>query len=155
MTTAKPAKAVLDASLLLVHEDLEQTLKRTTLPAYDGGRLMDDPASATYDSWHFKAVGKPESHDLAFRIWRLPKPELDTRWAELKSGLPNVTAAAPIGAASAFQAHEPAARIHGQGFYDQRRRVIVLVTCGADLCTTPDEARAFASLIYSRLGRLR
>ena len=152
---AKQLDGILDASQLLVREDLEATLKRPTLPPYEGERLMGDPASATYDSWHFKAIGQPESHDIAFRVWRLPKPELETRWDELKHALPNVTAAARIGAAQAFEAHEPGARILGHGFYDKRHGVIVLVTCGADLCTTPAEARAFATLIHGRLARLR
>jgi hypothetical protein len=147
------SEPLLDASLLLVQDDLAATLRRTT-PAFEAGRLADEPASASYDSWHFKATGQPESHDLAFRIWRLPATELDTKWQDLKTGLPNVVDAAPIAGARAFNAREPGDKIFGHAFHDKQRRVIVLVTCGTDLCKTTDEARAFATLIHGRLGRL-
>ena len=38
---------------------------------FEIGKLTDLPTTEFYDSRHFKAAGKPESFDVALRVWRL------------------------------------------------------------------------------------
>jgi hypothetical protein len=120
---------------------------------YDG--LSDEPDTATYSSQHFKALGRPESWDVALRVWRLESAKAQERYEELLTQLPGVTEKDEI-ASRSFIAVENAQgnEIRGVGFLDGPRGIVVLLTCGAGQCTTVDDASALATGIYSKLKQL-
>ena len=61
---------------------------------YDGGfetgPLSDEPDTATYSSQHFKALGRPETWDVAIRLWRLDPGKAQERYEELLTQLPGI-----------------------------------------------------------------
>ena len=60
--------------------------------AFEVGKLTDLPSTEFYDSRHFKAVGKPESFDVALRIWALGTVGAEAQFRKLQSDLPAATA---------------------------------------------------------------
>jgi hypothetical protein len=141
------------AAQLLNDSDIKARTK------YDGqfetGPLSDEPDTASYSSQHFKALGRPESWDVALRVWRLDAAKAQERYEELLTQLPGVTEKDEIGSRS-FVAVENTQgnEIRGVGFLDGTRGIVVLLTCGASQCTTVDDAAALASGIYAKLKQL-
>src|SRR5215207_7262134 len=137
------------AAQLLTEADIK---KRTR---YDGGfetgPLADEPDTATYSSQHFKALGRPESWDIAIRMWRLDPAKAQDRYDELLTQLPN-TAEKDDVATRSFQASE--GDIRGFGFLDAPRGIVVFINCGSNQCTSPDDTTALARIIYDRVKQL-
>jgi hypothetical protein len=137
------------AAQLLTEADIK---KRTR---YDGnfetGPLADEPDTATYSSQHFKALGRPESWDLAIRMWRLDPGKAQDRYDELLTQLPNTAETDEVGTRS-FGASE--GEIRGYGFLDSPRGVVVFINCGTNQCTSPDDTTALARIIYDRIKQL-
>ncbi len=138
----------LDASLLLTTADLASQLRRT-LPRFERARLGDEPPSATYDSVHHRAVGRPERYDVAVRVWRRSPAELDTRWSEL---LPLATRTGRELGDASFRARD--AGIRGIGVLDRAAGVTFLITCGVALCRTDAELLGLARRVHGRIGAL-
>lgn len=134
------------AAQLLTDADIKARTK------YDGqfetGPLSDEPDTATYSSQHFKALGRPETWDVAIRVWRLESAKAQERYDELLNSLPGITEKDEL-ASRSFIATEN--EIRGVGFLDGPRGVVVLITCGTNQCTSPEDAGALASTVYSRL----
>ncbi|MBV8758226.1 MAG: hypothetical protein JO257_13145, partial [Deltaproteobacteria bacterium] len=122
---------------------------------YDGnfetGPLSDEPDTATYSSQHFKALGRPETFDVAIRVWRLEPGKAQERYDELLTQLPGIQEKDEI-ASRSFLATEN--DIRGIGFLDAPRGVVVLLTCGTSQCNTPEDAIALAQGIYNKLKSL-
>lgn len=137
------------AAQLLTEADIK---KRTR---YDGnfetGPLADEPDTATYSSQHFKALGRPESWDIALRMWRLDPGKAQDRYDELISQLPNTTEKDEVGTRS-FVASE--GEIRGFGFLDAPRGIVVFINCGSNQCTNPEDTTALARIIYDRIRQL-
>ena len=137
------------AAQLLTDADIK---KRTR---YDGGfetgPLSDEPDTATYSSQHFKALGRPESWDIAIRMWRLDPGKAQDRYEELLSQLPNTAEKDEVGTRS-FSATE--GDIRGYGFIDAPRGIVLFINCGSNQCTGPDDAAALAKTIYDRVKQL-
>ena len=55
---------------------------------FETGPLSDEPDTATYSSQHFKALGRPETFDVAIRLWRLEPAKAQERYEELLTQLP-------------------------------------------------------------------
>ena len=76
------------AAQLLTETDIKARTK------YDGGfetgPLSDEPDTSTYSSQHFKALGRPETWDVAIRVWRLEPGKAQERYDELLTQLPGV-----------------------------------------------------------------
>ena len=134
------------AAQLLTDVDIKQRTK------YDGqfetGPLSDEPDTATYSSQHFKALGRPETWDVAIRLWRLDPGKAQERYEELLTQLPGIQETDAI-ASRSFVANEN--DIRGVGFLDGTRGVVVLLTCGANQCTSPEDATSLANGIYAKL----
>ena len=144
-----PARApILDASVLVTASDLAVVLKRP-VPELETGVLADEPATATYASWHFRAKTESEAFDLAVRIWRVSDPA--TRYKQLQTDLPRVSPWGKL-ASQSFTAEESG--IMAVGFLDQTSRAVVLVTCGRSLCSSVADVQAVATLYHQRLDRL-
>jgi len=137
------------AAQLLSDTDIKARTK------YDGqfetGPLSDEPDTATYSSQHFKALARAETWDVAIRLWRLEPAKAQERYEELLSQLPGVTEKDDI-ASRSFIANEN--DIRGVGFLDGTRGVVVLMTCGANQCTSMDDATSLAQGIYNKLKQL-
>ena len=131
----------------------EQDIKGRT--KYDGtfetGPLSDEPDTATYSSQHFKAIGRPETWDVAIRLWRLEPGKAQERYDELLTQLPGIAEKDDI-ASRSFIATET--EIRGIGFLDAPRGVVVLITCGTNQCSSNDDAVAIANVVYGRLKTL-
>jgi len=137
------------AAQLLREADIKARTK------YDGGfetgPLSDEPDTATYSSQHFKALGRPETWDVAVRLWRLDPGKAQERYDELLTQLPGITERDDI-ANRSFVAAE--GDIRGIGFLDGPRGIVMLLTCGANQCTNPDDANALAKIVYDRIKQL-
>ena len=122
---------------------------------YDGGfetgPLNDDPDTATYSSQHFKALGRPQTFDVAVRVWQLEPGEAQKRYGALLDSLPGVEERNEI-ANRSLRASEN--QIHGVAFLDGQRGLVVLITCGADQCKSIDVAVTLANHIYGVVKKL-
>jgi hypothetical protein len=137
------------AAQLLAEGDIKARTK------YDGGfetgPLSDEPDTATYSSQHFKALGRPETFDVAIRMWRLDPGQAQERYEELLTQLPGTTEKDDVGSRS-FVASE--GEIRGVGLLDAPRGVVILITCGSNQCVSNDDASALAKIVYERLKSL-
>jgi len=137
------------AAQLLTEADIK---KRTRYDgAFETGPLADEPDTATYSSQHFKALGRPESWDIALRMWRLDPAKAQDRYDELLAQLPNTTEKDEVGTRS-FSASE--GEIRGYGFLDAPRGIVLFINCGSNQCTGPDDAAALSKIIYDRIKQL-
>jgi hypothetical protein len=118
---------------------------------FETGPLSDEPDTATYSSQHFKALNRPETWDVAIRMWRLEPGKAQERYEELLTQLPGVTERDDV-ASRSFVANEN--EIRGVGFLDGPRGIVILITCGANQCTSPDDTTALAQGVYSKLRQL-
>lgn len=137
------------AAQLLTDVDIKARTK------YDGqfetGPLSDEPDTATYSSQHFKALGRPETWDVAIRVWRLDPGKAQERYDELMTQLPGVSEKDEV-ASRSFQASE--GDIRGVGFLDGQRGVVVLITCGVSQCASVDDAVFLEQIVYAKLKAL-
>ncbi len=137
------------AAQLLTEADIKARTR------YDGGfetgPLSDEPDTVQYSSQHFKALGRPETWDVAVRVWRLEADKAQERYDELLTQLPGITETDAI-ATRSFTASEN--DIRGVGFLDAPRGIVVLMTCGSNQCISQDDAGALAQIIYGRIKTL-
>jgi hypothetical protein len=122
---------------------------------YDGqfetGPLGDEPDTATYSSQHYKALGRPETWDVALRLWRLDPGAAQERYDELSGQLPGIEERNEI-ASRSFRALE--GEIVGIAFLDGPRGLVVLLTCGKSQCATTEDATALGRGIHERIKAL-
>jgi hypothetical protein len=137
------------AAQLLTETDIKQRTKFDG--SFETGPLSDEPDTAEYSSQHFKALNRPETYDIAIRLWRLEPGKAQERYEELLGSLPGTTEQDSI-ANRSFSALEN--DIRGIGFLDAPRGVVVLMTCGTNQCTSPDDASALANVVYGRIKQL-
>ena len=142
------------AAQLLSEGDIKARTK------YDGGfetgPLSDEPDTAAYSSQHFKALGRPETWDVALRLWRLEGPQAEDRYEELLGSLPDAVQKDDI-ASKSFIATEklPTGEvIRGVGFLDAARGLVVLLTCGQDQCSSPEDVAALGATVYGKIKAL-
>lgn len=137
------------AAQLLTETDIKARTKFDG--TFETGPLSDEPDTASYSSQHFKANGRPETFDVALRLWRLEPGAAQSRYEELLSQLPNITEKDDV-ASKSFQANEN--DIRGIGFVDVPRGVVVLLTCGTSQCSSMEDATSLANTIYKKLKDL-
>jgi hypothetical protein len=137
------------AAQLLTETDIKARTKFDG--GFETGPLSDEPDTATYSSQHFKALGRPETWDVALRLWRLEPGKAQERYDELLTQLPGISERDDVGSRS-FVANEN--DIRGVGFLDAPRGIVVLLTCGSNQCLTQDDASAMAQVIYGRIKSL-
>lgn len=135
-----------------------QLLTETDIKAqtrYDGsfetGPLGDEPDTSAYSSQHYKALGRPESFDIAVRMWRSDAGGAQARYEELRTSLEKVDERDEI-ASKSLRAIE--GDIRGVAFLDGPRGLVVLLTCGASQCATMEDAVALARKAHDRIERL-
>jgi hypothetical protein len=137
------------AAQLLTDADIKARTKYEG--QFETGPLSDEPDTATYSSQHFKALGRPETWDVAIRVWRLDSAKATERYEELLTQLPGVQEKDDV-ASRSFVANEN--DIRGVGFLDGPRGVVVLITCGVNQCTSTDDTTSLAQTVHTRLKQL-
>jgi len=137
------------AAQLLADTDIKARTKFDG--SFETGPLSDEPDTATYSSQHFKALGRPETWDVAVRVWRLEPGKAQERYEELLTSLPGSSEKDGV-ATRSFIASEN--EIRGVGFLDTPRGIVVLLTCGTNQCLSQDDVSALAQVVYARLRAL-
>jgi len=137
------------AAQLLGEADIKKRTKYDG--AFETGPLQDEPDTASYSSQHFKALGRPETWDIAIRMWKLEPGKAQERYEELLTQLPGIVEKDDV-ASRSFAATE--GEIKGIGFLDAPRGIVILITCGASQCTSIDDALAMAKLAYDKVKSL-
>ncbi len=125
--------------------------------AFETGPLGDQPDTDRYSSQHFKAMGRPESADIAVRLWKLPLKAAKARYQSFIDSLPNTQQTNEIATRSLRAVERNAKRrfdIHGIAFIDEKRGVVMLMTCGETQCTTADKAAAIGVKMHEKIKRL-
>jgi hypothetical protein len=117
--------------------------------AFEIGKLTDLPSTEFYDSRHFKATGKPETYDVALRVWLLGTTAAEAQYRKLLGELPGATTADEIGDASLRAKTQ---QVGGVAFLLRERGAVVSVTCGVNQC--PDSAMVLrlAKLVESHIS---
>lgn len=115
---------------------------------FETGPLGDEPDTAQYSSFHLRALDRPESFDVALRLWKLDPADAQSRYGQLLDSLPSSEERDEI-ADRSLRAAE--GEIRGVAFLDGKRGAVVLLTCGVAQCRTADEAAAIARRVYERL----
>lgn len=142
------AKRRLDAGVLLSSDDVRAITGYTG--EFKRGRLSG-PSSDTYDTFHLRAIDKPERYDVAIRLWRLGDNKLEEKYEEVLNALPGSKQDDKVGDRS-FTVLQ--GEIIGLGFYDRTWSALVLVTCGKGQCSKSGHLLALATKIASRLNLL-
>jgi hypothetical protein len=119
--------------------------------SFETGPLADEPDTAIYSSQHFKALGRPETFDVALRVWRSDAGAAQERYDELASSLPGVKQTDEI-ASKSIRASE--SEIRGVAFLDGPRGLVVLLTCGRGQCASDEDAVALAHIVDARIEQL-
>jgi hypothetical protein len=118
---------------------------------FEIGRLTDLPSTEFYDSRHFKAAGKPESYDVALRVWLLGAAGAESQYRKLLGELPGAKTADEIGDASL---RAKTAEVTGIAFLMRDRGAVVSVTCGVAQCPDPEMVVRLGKLVESHLSEL-
>jgi hypothetical protein len=141
--------AYLVAAQLLTADDVKE------ITGFDGdfetGPLGDEPDTTTYSSQHLKALSRPETYDVALRLWRLDPTEAQQRYGALADSLPGVEEHNEI-ADRSLRATE--GNIFGVAFLDARRGVVALLTCGHGQCDSVVTAEKLARSVHQRIEKL-
>jgi len=140
---------LLDASELLDEDDIEE------VTGYNGGfrvaRLKGMPRTARYDSRHFRAEGKTQRFDAAYRVWRLKARAAERRYTKLLATYPKAQPKDELGDRS-FRSQDK--DIDALVWLVKKSGVVVALTCGRDLCKTPKKLLMVAKTIHDRLNQL-
>jgi hypothetical protein len=118
---------------------------------FEVGKLTDLASTEFYDSRHFKAAGKPESFDVALRVWLLGAAGAEAQYRKLLGELPGAKAADEIGDASL---RAKTGDVAGLAFLLRDRGAVVSVTCGVSQCPDPEMILRLGKLVESHLGEL-
>jgi hypothetical protein len=139
----------LAAALVLAEKDLR------AITGFDGafetGPLNDEPDTDLYSSQHFRALGQPETFDVAVRVWKLDSATAQERYGELLTTLPDAKEVNEI-ADRSMRATEQ--QIYGVGFLDAKRGVVVLMTCGQSQCKSIDMLVALGRKAHENVKRI-
>ncbi len=131
----------------------EAQIKKIT--KYDGrfetGPLGDQPDTSSYSSQHFKAIGRPESFDIAIRVWKVGLSAAQKRYARLLEDLPGASTTNEI-ADRSLRATQ--GDIFGVAFLDARRGVVVLMTCGQGQCSSSEDAANIGKKMHENVKKL-
>jgi hypothetical protein len=89
---------------------------------------------------------------MVVRVWRGSAAEMQKQWDEIRTSLPQPVKLDRRIADATLEASQTG--IVGIGFLDRRAAVVVLITCGTDLCKSVDEVLALARLAHGRVDRI-
>lgn len=141
---------LLEADVLLSADELK------AMTGYGGeftlDKLADLPQTSTYDSRHFRAVGKPESYDAAIRVWKLPTAQAaEARYAAVLKEVPNAEVRDELGDRS-LRGYD--GKILAAATLDREHHVVLQLTCGVDQCRDLDQVVALLKQVLARVDRI-
>lgn len=147
---AAPASEWLDATALLSPDDIRL---RTGYPdAFEISDITDLDRKSFYHGVHFQAVGREESYDLAFRVWKVPPGGLDPVVATIVETMGPIKPTSEITPETWVLAAEG---VHAVAFVDRDAQVGVMLSCGANQCADVETAIILAKTIHRNLDKLR
>ncbi len=146
---ARKSKGPLVLSRLIDESDLDVLFGGSL--TFKVGRLSTMKPTKDSDSLHFEAVGKPQTYDLALRVWRYPAAELVRKYQSLMRLYPGSRIVNQVGNQSFVAGND---RILAHVFLSKSDGVLVSVTCGKDLCRDHKGLLKVVRLVQGRLGRL-
>ena len=138
----------LDASVLLSSDDVREVTGYSG--QFTAGRLAGERSSG-YDSFHLRAVERPERYDVALRLWRPGAGKLNGRYEELLNTLPGSKQNDEV-ADRSFTVRQ--GEILGLGFLDRAREAVVLLTCGRGQCTKESQLLELGQRVAKNLSKL-
>jgi hypothetical protein len=140
---------VVVAAQLLTQQDVKNVTKYDA--TFETGPLQDEPDTSVYSSQHFKAVARPETWDVAVRLWQLPAGKAVEQYDSLLGLTATPVQKDDIGSKSFITTVD---QIRAVGFMDVPRGAVVMLTCGTSQCVTEDQAIALTRLVYDRVKQL-
>jgi hypothetical protein len=149
-TPAKPSpdRPLLDASSLISSDEVR------SITGYQGefsSERLAGPRSESYDTFHLRAIGKPERYDVAVRVWRIGANLLESKYKELLESLPGSKQTGEIGQRSFVVLQ---GEILGLGFLERGSSTVLLLTCGRGQCTQEKQIVEIGKLVEKNLSRL-
>ncbi|MDY0002936.1 MAG: carboxypeptidase-like regulatory domain-containing protein [Polyangia bacterium] len=139
---------LLDASSLLDEDDLEEITG--SAGPFQADRLPDLPRSPRYDSLHFRAEGKSQRFDSAYRVWKLGR-DAEKHYVKLLAAYPQTKPDDRLGERS-FQSQSE--HVLARVWLARSPGVVVSLTCGRDLCKDFEVLEKLAQVIHRRLEQL-
>ncbi|MCB9713677.1 MAG: carboxypeptidase regulatory-like domain-containing protein [Myxococcales bacterium] len=145
----EPTLQLLDARNLLRPEDVRRRTGYTE--AFEVKELGDLVRTHFYHGVHLEAVGREESWDVAYRVWKDPPGGLQPVVETFEATLPGVAVTGEITPETwVFDADD----VRAVGFLDRDRNVGVLLTCGAMQCVDIETAIILTSFLAENLDEL-
>jgi hypothetical protein len=145
----RPRVALLNATPLLTADEIRATTGFKGM--FQERRLLDLERTAFYDSRHFQAVGRPQTFDVALRVWRLDVDSAEERYLKLLGDLPAAKSRNEIGDRS-LRAQE--GDILAIAFLHRPSGTVVEMTCGASQCAKHEVLLELGRRMLPRLVRL-
>lgn len=141
-----PAMELLDATALLPPDEVR---KRTGYAeAFEVKELGDLARTHFYHGVHLQAVGRDETYDVAYRVWKSPPGGLDGVRETFEATLPGV---APTGEITDTTWVYDSEDVRAVAFLDPEQEVGLLLTCGAQQCVDIESAIILAKFAADRL----
>lgn len=119
---------------------------------FEVGKLPDRASSDVYDSRHFKAVDKPETHDVGLRVWAIGSEAAEAQFRKLLSELPGATATEEMGDASL---RARGGDVVGFAFLLREKGIVVQLSCGQAQCTEPSMILGLSKLVESHFPEVK
>lgn len=119
---------------------------------FEVGKLPDRATSDVYDSRHFKAVDKPETHDVGLRVWAIGSEAADAQFRKLLSELPGATPGEEMGDASL---RARGGDVAGFAFLLRDKGVVVQLSCGLAQCSEASMILQLAKLVESHFSEVK
>ena len=116
--------------------------------SFESGPLGNTPNTTNYSSIHFRAVGKPESFDVALRIWNNTLPVITKQYEEFKQKFMNATETIDQNNRSMTIISK---NIYGITYLDETKSTLFLLTCGTSQCKSLKQTQQLRQAIQKRL----
>jgi hypothetical protein len=119
---------------------------------FEVGKLADRATSDVYDSRHFKAVDKPETHDVGLRVWAIGSEAAEAQFRKLLGDLPGAVATEEMGDSSL---RARGGDVSGFAFLLREKGVVMQLSCGVAQCSEPSMILRLAKLAESHLPEVK
>jgi hypothetical protein len=144
------SSAALDISPLLSEDEVRGVTGYAG--KFEVGKLADRATSDVYDSRHFKAVDKPETHDVGLRVWAIGSEAAEAQFRKLLGDLPGAVATEEMGDASL---RARGGDVTGFAFLLREKGVVMQLSCGLAQCSEPSMILRLAKLAESHLPEVK
>jgi hypothetical protein len=144
------SSAALDISPLLSEDEVRGVTGYAG--KFEVGKLADRATSDVYDSRHFKAVDKPETHDVGLRVWAIGSEAAEAQFRKLLGDLPGAVATEEMGDSSL---RARGGDVSGFAFLLREKGVVMQLSCGVAQCSEPSMILRLAKLAESHLPEVK